>query len=94
MCNGEKLTLPLAPGVWEFRAPLPSDMVSCEHEVRADGDLEVTFVDGIPGCGDPEPAAAEAPADGTAMPADGTAPAEGAPAEGAPAEGAPATPAN
>lgn len=82
MCNGEKQTLPLAPGVWEFRAPLPSDMVSCEHEVRADGDLEVTFVDGVPGCGDPEPAAAEAPADAAA------------PAEGAPAEGAPATPAN
>jgi hypothetical protein len=91
MCNGEKQTLPLAPGVWEFRAPLPSDMVSCEHDVQATGDLEVAFVDGMPGCGDPEPAAAEAPAsaDGAAMPADAA-----APAEGAPAEGAPATPAN
>lgn len=95
MCNGESLTLPLAPGKWEFRAPLPSDMVSCVHDVEAGGDLEVTFVDGVPGCGDAGEGAAAAPAaDGAAPAADGAAPAAPADGAAAPAETAPAAPAN
>jgi len=84
MCNGSADTLPLAPGDWEFSAPLASGTATCVRDIEADGDRAIKFVDGTPGCGGPESAMApadaaapvegEAPADGT-VPADGTAPA-------------------
>lgn len=90
VCTGAAETLPLAPGVWEFRAPLASGTVTCEREVAGGGDMVVDFQDGVDGCGGPAAAApAEAaPADGM-VPADGPAPADGtAPAEAAPAPAA------
>jgi len=49
------------------------------RDIQADGDLEITFIDGVMGCGGPESAAPidplAPPADGD-MPADGTAPVE------------------
>jgi hypothetical protein len=80
MCNGTAQTLPLAPGDWEFSAPLASGTTTCVRDIQADGDLAITFVDGVMGCGGPQPAAAPVdplapPAEGE-MPADGTAPAE------------------
>jgi hypothetical protein len=79
MCNGSNQTLPLAPGDWEFSAPLASGTASCVRDIEAGGDLEIKFVDGTTGCGGPE--AAAPPADATApgegeTPADGTAPAQ------------------
>jgi hypothetical protein len=80
MCNGSAPTLPLAPGDWEFSAPLASGTATCVRDIQADGDLGIQFVDGVTGCGGPE--AAAAPADPAAAPADGTVPADGtAPAE-------------
>lgn len=86
MCNGEAETLPLAPGVWEFRAPLPSDMVTCEHDVQATGELQVTLIDGMQGCSHPggthpdptKPADGAPAADAAAAPADAAAPVDGA----------------
>ena len=78
MCNGSGQSLPLAPGDWEFSAPLASGSTTCVRDIGAAGDLEIKFVDGVDGCGGPEaaaPADAAAPAEGEA-PADGTAPAE------------------
>jgi len=79
MCNGSAQTLPLAPGDWEFSAPLASGTTTCVRDIQADGDLEITFIDGVMGCGGPESAAPidplAPPADGD-MPADGTAPVE------------------
>lgn len=73
MCNGTGETLPLAPGDWEFSAPLASGTTTCIRDIQADGDLAITFVDGVMGCGGPEaddplapPAEGEVPADGTA----------------------------
>ena len=74
MCNGTGPTLPLAPGNWEFSAPLASGTATCTRNVQADGDLAITFVDGVMGCGGPESAAM--PVDPMA-PADGEVPAEG-----------------
>ncbi len=74
MCNGTGPTLPLAPGNWEFSAPLASGTATCTRNVQADGDLAITFVDGVFGCGGPESAAM--PVDPLA-PADGEVPAEG-----------------
>jgi hypothetical protein len=73
MCTGEADTLPLAPGTWEFRAPLASDTYSCDFVVTAAGGT-VAFVDGVPGCG----------AGGTTGTVE-MAPPPAAPAEGAPA---------
>lgn len=79
MCNGSGQTLPLAPGDWEFSAPLASGTTTCVRDIQAGGDLEIRFVDGVMGCGGP----------GAAMPVDPLAPVDGTPAEGAePAEGA------
>jgi hypothetical protein len=79
MCNGSSQTLPLAPGDWEFSAPLASGTTTCVRDIQGDGDLEITFIDGVMGCGGPEAAAPfdplAPPAEGE-MPADGTAPVE------------------
>lgn len=78
MCNGTNQTLPLAPGDWEFSAPLASGTTTCVRDIEAEGDRDIKFVDGAPGCGGPEsapPADAIAPAEGE-TPADGTAPAD------------------
>jgi hypothetical protein len=77
MCNGSAETLPLAPGNWEFSAPLASGTATCVRDIEADGDRDIKFVDGTPGCGGPEaaaPADATAPAEGEAAPAEGDAP--------------------
>ena len=82
MCNGTAQTLPLAPGDWEFSAPLASGTTTCVRDIQANGDLEIRFVDGVMGCGGPEaaapavdplapPAEGEVPADGTAPPPTG-----------------------
>lgn len=89
MCNGTAQTLPLAPGLWEFSAPLRSDTYKCDRDIQANGDLNIQFIDGVEGCSGPQAAApgAEGP-----PPAEGTAPAAGeaAPAaEGAPQESPP-----
>jgi hypothetical protein len=78
MCNGTGPTLPLAPGNWEFSAPLASGTATCTRNIQADGDLAIAFVDGVMGCGGPESAAMPvdplAPVDGE-VPAEGEAPA-------------------
>jgi len=74
MCNGTGPTLPLAPGNWEFSAPLASGTATCTRNIQADGDLAITFVDGVMGCGGPESAAM--PVDPLA-PVDGEVPPEG-----------------
>jgi len=83
MCNGTAQTLPLAPGQWEFSAPLRSDTYKCTRDIQADGDLMIEFVDGVEGC-DGAPAAIEEPGEPTVgepgaeeMPAPGEAPAAG-----------------
>jgi hypothetical protein len=79
MCNGTGPTLPLAPGNWEFSAPLASGSATCVRNIQADGDLVINFIDGVEGCGGP--VAAAAPTDGMTSP-EGELPAEGeAPAE-------------
>jgi hypothetical protein len=80
MCNGTAETLPLAPGDWEFSAPLASGTATCVRDIEAEGDRDIKFVDGAPGCGGPESAMPAtdpmaAPAEGEPAPADGTAPA-------------------
>ena len=75
MCNGTAQTLPLAPGDWEFSAPLASGTTTCVRDIQGDGDLAITFVDGVMGCGGPE--AAAAPVDPLAPPAEGEVPADG-----------------
>lgn len=50
MCNGTGETLPLAPGKWEFSAPLRSDTYKCVVDIQAAGDLTIDFVDGYEGC--------------------------------------------
>ena len=87
MCNGTGETLPLAPGVWEFSAPLRSDTYKCERDIQVGGDLNIIFVDGVEGCGGPA-STAEPSEQTTGMPgageeapaAQGEAPAGGAPA--------------
>lgn len=66
MCSGTGETLPLAPGNWEFSAPLASGTTTCLRDIQAAGDLEIQFVDGVMGCGGPE----------SAMPVDSLAPTE------------------
>ncbi|MCU0975753.1 MAG: hypothetical protein MUC71_05500 [Steroidobacteraceae bacterium] len=78
-CNGSGETLPLAPGDWEFSAPLASGSTKCTRDIQAGGDLSIRLVDGAEGCGGPQ----AAPAAEDVAPAEGEAPAEGAvPAEG------------
>ena len=77
MCNGTGETLPIAPGNWEFSVPLASGTATCVRNIQADGDLLVTFIDGIEGCvANGAPLDPMMPADGM-MPTDGTAPVEG-----------------
>ncbi len=74
MCSGTNQTLPLAPGDWEFSAPLASGTTTCVRDIQATGDLDIMFVDGAMGCGGPD--AALAPTfDPLAPPAEGEAPA-------------------
>ena len=77
MCNGTGETLPLATGNWEFSAPLASGAVTCTRNIQAEGDLLITFIDGVEGCsGDTAPMDPMAPVDGT-MPMEGEMPVEG-----------------
>lgn len=81
-CNGSAETLPLAPGDWEFSAPLASGSMKCTRDIQASGDLGIRFVDGVDGCGGPQAAPAyEAPAEGE-VPAEGEAQSAEAPAAG------------
>ena len=81
MCNGTGETLPMAPGKWEFSAPLASGTATCVRDIEADGDLSIQLIDGVDGCSGPT-AEVETPADG-APPAEGEAPADtAAPAAG------------
>lgn len=75
MCNGTAETLPLAPGDWEFSAPLASATTTCVRDIQAGGDLEIRFVDGQMGCGGPE-AAMPMPPDEGMPPVEGEVPAE------------------
>ena len=75
MCNGAGPTLPLAPGDWEFSAPLASGTTTCVRDIQATGDLEIKFVDGVMGCGGPEAAMAP-PFDPLAPPVEGEVPAD------------------
>jgi hypothetical protein len=78
MCNGTGETLPLAPGNWEFSVPLASGSTTCTRNIQADGDLSISFIDGVEGCGGNGAAMEGAmPAEGE-MPADGAAPADDA----------------
>lgn len=86
MCNGKGETLPLAPGNWEFSVPLASGSTTCVRNIQADGDLAISFIDGVEGCGgngngNGTMMEMEMPTDGE-MPAEGDMPAEGAPAAG------------
>jgi hypothetical protein len=76
MCNGSAETLPLAPGDWEFSAPLASGTTTCLRDIQATGDREISFVDGVMGCGGPESALLP-PVDPLAPPVEGEVPAEG-----------------
>jgi hypothetical protein len=76
MCHGSAQTLPLAPGDWEFSAPLASGTTTCVRDIQATGDLEIQFVDGAMGCGGPESALVP-PMDPLAPPAEGEVPADG-----------------
>ena len=80
MCNGTGETLPMAPGNWEFSAPLASGSATCVRDIEATGDLSIVLIDGVEGCNGPTaaveggtPAEGEAPA----APADPAAPAAG-----------------
>ena len=54
-CHGEKQTIPMAPGIWEFKVQLPSGPLTCERDVQLPAadqpGLTVTFKDGVEGCG-------------------------------------------
>ncbi|HWN06826.1 MAG TPA: hypothetical protein VNO53_06650 [Steroidobacteraceae bacterium] len=76
MCNGSTETLPLAPGDWEFSAPLASGTTTCVRDIQATGDREISFVDGVMGCGGPESALLP-PVDPLAPPVEGEVPADG-----------------
>lgn len=76
MCNGSTETLPLAPGDWEFSAPLASGTTTCVRDIQATGDLQISFVDGAMGCGGPESALLP-PVDPLAPPVEGEVPADG-----------------
>ncbi len=76
-CNGTGETLPMAPGNWEFSAPLASGTATCVRNIQPDGDLLIALVDGVEGCSanGNGAAAAEAPVDALA-PAEGEMPAD------------------
>lgn len=84
MCNGTGETLPMAPGNWEFSAPLASGSATCIRNIQGDGDLSIVMIDGVDGCGGPN-GASDTAAEGE-TPAEGEAPAESADAA-APAAG-------
>jgi len=73
MCNGTGETLPMAPGKWEFSAPLASGSATCVRDIEANGDLSIVLIDGVEGCSgapaEAAPAEAEAPAEAPAEPA-------------------------
>ncbi|MGH8135578.1 MAG: hypothetical protein ACRER4_04450, partial [Steroidobacteraceae bacterium] len=83
MCNGTGETLPMAPGKWEFSAPLASGPATCIRDIEASGDLSILLIDGVDGCsGAPAAAEGEMPAE-DAAPAEGETPADpAAPAAG------------
>jgi hypothetical protein len=76
MCNGNAQTLPLAPGDWEFSAPLASGTTTCVRDIQPTGDRQITFIDGVMGCGGPESALLP-PVDPLAPPVEGEVPADG-----------------
>lgn len=77
LCSGVGESLPLAPGEWEFSAPLRSGPHSCRIQVADAGDAKAIFIDGLEGCS----GAPAAPAVGEEMMDQGEAPAdEAAPA--------------
>ncbi len=77
MCNGTGETLPLAPGKWQFSAPLASGTVTCVRNIQGDGDLSILLVDGVDGCGGAN-GGSGMPAEGeTPAPADAATPAAG-----------------
>ena len=76
MCNGTGETLPMAPGIWEFSAPLASGSAQCQRHIEADGDRSIIFIDGIDGCSGAPPEAA-APETDAEVPAAEEAPAAG-----------------
>ncbi len=81
MCSGQGESLPMAPGVWEFSAPLRSDTYKCERDIQAGGDLGIIFIDGVEGCGGP-PSSAEMSEPTVGMPGEDEVPAdEGAASE-------------
>lgn len=83
MCNGSGETLPLAPGKWEFSAPLRSDTYKCVNDIQATGgDLTVDFADGYEGCDGTNVVKQDEPQDTVGIPGADEAPAPGA----APAE--------
>lgn len=64
MCNGTGQTLPMAPGIWEFSAPLASGSAQCQRHIKADGDLAIVFNDAVDGCSaNPAPVSAPEAAD-------------------------------
>jgi hypothetical protein len=77
MCNGKGETLPLAPGQWEFSAPLRSDTYKCVVNIAVDGDLAIDFADGYEGCDGATVVEEEAPEPTTGEPGADEAPAAG-----------------
>jgi hypothetical protein len=55
LCRGEKQTIPMAPGIWEFKVQLPSGPLTCERDVQLPAAGQpgqtVSFKDGVEGCG-------------------------------------------
>jgi hypothetical protein len=78
MCNGTGETLPIAPGIWEFSAPLASGTTTCQRNIQADGDLSIVLIDGIPDCSGVMPPESGITIEGE-TPAEGEAPADSAP---------------
>lgn len=58
MCNGSGESLPMAPGDWEFSAPLASGPAKCVRDMQPAGDLNIIFIDGVEGCSGAPPAPA------------------------------------
>jgi hypothetical protein len=90
MCNGQGETLPLAPGKWEFSAPLRSDTYKCINDIQATGDLTIDFADGYEGCDGVRVVQQEPPEATTGVPGADEAPATDAPPAEAGATGQPA----
>ena len=49
-CLGEATTIPMSPGTWRFTVMLPSEIATCEREIKAGGNLTVNFKDGETSC--------------------------------------------